>query len=55
MANYITKNLQMVVGDTESFGFELSDSQGGAITLNTAYFSCKNNAQDSTYVFPKKP
>ena len=27
MANYITKNLQMVVGDTESFGFELSDSQ----------------------------
>lgn len=53
MANYITKNLQMVVGDTESFGFELSDSQGGAITLNTAYFSCKNNAQDSTYVFQK--
>ena len=27
MANYITKNLQMVVGDTESFGFELSDSR----------------------------
>lgn len=53
MANYITKNLQMVVGDTESFGFELSDSQGGAITLNTAYFSCKNNAQDPTYVFQK--
>ena len=43
----------MIVGDTESFGFELSDSQGGAITLNTAYFSCKNNAQDSTYVFQK--
>lgn len=54
MANYITKNLQMVVGDTESFGFELSDSQGGAINLNTAYFSCKNNAQDPTYVFQKK-
>lgn len=50
MANYKTKNIKMVAGDTFSFGFEIT----GISNLDTAYFSCKKNYQDEYYVFQKQ-
>ena len=42
-------NLCMVRGDTLAFSFEVE----GVSSLDTAYFSCKLNADDSDYVFQK--
>ena len=42
-------NLCMVRGDTLAFSFEVE----GIDTLDTAYFSCKANADDENYVFQK--
>lgn len=42
-------NLCMVRGDTLAFSFEVE----GIDTLDTAYFSCKANADDTEYVFQK--
>lgn len=42
-------NLSMVRGDTLAFSFEIE----GIDSLDTAYFSCKANADDDTYVFQK--
>ena len=42
-------NLCMVRGDTLAFSFEVE----GINTLDTAYFSCKANADDENYVFQK--
>ena len=42
-------NLSMVRGDTLAFSFEVE----GIDSLETAYFSCKANADDTEYVFQK--
>lgn len=42
-------NLSMVRGDTLAFGFEVQ----GVDQLDTAFFSCKINADDDQYVFQK--
>lgn len=42
-------NLCMVRGDTLAFSFEVE----GIDTLDTAYLSCKANADDENYVFQK--
>ncbi len=49
MPNYTTYNIKMVKGDTESFGFEVT----GIDSLDTTFFSCKRNSQDTEYVFQK--
>ena len=49
MPNFMTYNIKMVKGDTESFGFELE----GVENLDAAYFSCKRNSQDENYLFQK--
>ncbi len=49
MPNYTTYNIKMVKGDTESFGFEVT----GIDSLDTAFFSCKRNSQDTNYLFQK--
>lgn len=43
------RNLSMVRGDTFAFAFEVT----GIDQLDTAFFSCKINADDETYVFKK--
>lgn len=47
--NYSNKNLKMVVGDTESFGFEITGVSG----IDAAFFSCKRESQDTSYLFQK--
>ena len=42
-------NLCMVRGDTVAVSFEVE----GIDTVDTAYFSCKANADDTEYVFQK--
>lgn len=49
MNNCKNMNLCMVRGDTLAFSFEVE----GINTLDTAYFSCKANADDENYVFQK--
>lgn len=43
-------NLKMVRGDTLAFGVEI---EGLEQDLDTAYFSCKTNYDDNSYVFQK--
>lgn len=43
-------NMDMVRGDTLSFGFEVD----GIDNLDTAFFSCKRNPDDSEYLFQKR-
>lgn len=43
-------NLKMVRGDTLAFGVEI---EGLEEDLDTAYFSCKINYDDNSYVFQK--
>lgn len=47
--NYSNKNFKMVVGDTESFGFEITGVSG----IDAAFFSCKRESQDISYLFQK--
>lgn len=47
--NYSNKNFKMVVGDTESFGFEIKGVSG----IDAVYFSCKRDVQDISYLFQK--
>lgn len=47
--NYSNKNFKMVVGDTESFGFEITGVSG----IDSAFFSCKRESQDTSYLFQK--
>lgn len=47
--NYSNKNFKMVVGDTESFGFEIKGVSG----IDAAFFSCKRESQDISYLFQK--
>ena len=49
MNNCKNINLCMVRGDTLAFSFEVE----GIDSLETAYFSCKANADDTEYVFQK--
>ncbi len=54
MRNLIETNLCMVRGDTLAFLFELIHSDGeNAYTLDSAYFSVKENIDDEEYVFQK--
>lgn len=48
-------NMTAVRGDTIAFGTEIGDENGELITddLTAAYFSCKENATDTEYVFQK--
>ena len=43
-------NLAMIRGDTYAFGVEIEDLDQD---LETAYFSCKNSADDEEYIFQK--
>ncbi len=43
-------NMSMVRGDTLSFGIEIEDFDQD---LDTVFFSCKSNYDDSAYVFQK--
>ena len=43
------RNLSMVRGDTFAFGFEVT----GVDHLDSAFFSCKINADDEIYIFKK--
>lgn len=51
--NYTKKNLEMVRGDTLSFGIEISDDEGNLITPDTISFSCKKTYNDDEYIFQK--
>lgn len=42
-------NISMVRGNTLSFAFEVE----GIDSLDTAYFSCKINSDDTNYIFQK--
>lgn len=44
------ENLSMIKGDTFSFTIEIYDLQEN---LSEAYFSCKKNKSDETYIFQK--
>lgn len=46
---YIT----MVRGDTLSFGMEVTDSDGNAVELDSAYMTCKKTLSDESNVFQK--
>ena len=49
MNNCKNINLCMVRGDTLAFSFEVEGING----LDSAYFSCKANADDTNYIFQK--
>lgn len=53
IVNYTKKNLEMVRGDTLSFGIEISDEEGQLITPDTISFSCKKTPHDEEYLFQK--
>lgn len=46
---YIT----MVRGDTVSFGMEIEDQDGLPFNIDTAFFTCKKNCDDTESVFQK--
>lgn len=46
-------NMKMVRGDTLSFAIEYSLDDETQQNLETCYFSCKKNADDTEYVFQK--
>lgn len=50
MRNSRIYNIDMVRGDTLSFGFEVD----GIDNLDTAFFTCKRNADDTEYLFQKR-
>ena len=47
------KNITMTKGDTLSFNIFVTDSNGNAVTVDSAYFTCKKVATDETTVFKK--
>lgn len=53
IVNYTKKNLEMVRGDTLSFGIEISDDTGQLITVDTISFACKKTPNDTEYLFQK--
>ena len=53
IVNYTKKNLEMVRGDTLSFGIEISDEEGHLVTPDTIAFSCKKTPYDTEYLFQK--
>lgn len=50
MATIQDTNLDMIRGDTLAFAVEI---EGLDQDLESAYFSCKNSANDETYIFQK--
>lgn len=53
IVNYTKKNLEMVRGDTLSFGIEISDEEGQLIQVDTISFACKKTPHDEEYLFQK--
>ena len=51
--NYTKNNLEMVRGDTLSFGIEIIDDSGHLVEADTIYFSCKKTPEDTEYLFQK--
>lgn len=51
--NYTKNNLEMVRGDTLSFGIEIIDDSGHLVEADTIYFSCKKTPYDEEYLFQK--
>lgn len=47
------KNIKMVRGDTLSFGIEYEFDDKSKQDLETCYFSCKKNPDDTEYIFQK--
>lgn len=53
IVNYTKNNLEMVRGDTLSFGIEIIDDAGHLVEADTIYFSCKKTPEDTEYLFQK--
>lgn len=51
--NIENQNITMTKGDTLSFGVECSDQHDNMIEFDTAFFTCKKNLTDETYLFQK--
>ena len=49
----MNKNIKMVRGDTLSFGIEYAFDDHSNQDLETCYFSCKKNFDDTEYIFKK--
>lgn len=47
------KNITMTRGDTLSFNISVTDSNGNAVTVDSADFTCKKLGSDETNVFRK--
>ena len=47
--NSIKRDISMVRGDTLSFGFQITGLEGDE--PDAIYFSCKENLEDTTYIF----
>ena len=47
------ENITMVRGDTLAFNAEVVDENGDAITVDSAYFTCKKKASGAETVFQK--
>lgn len=47
------KNITMTRGDTLSFNIFVTDPNGNAVTVDSAYFTCKKLSTDETNVFKK--
>ena len=47
------QNITMVKGDTLAFNVEIFDKDGNAMTVDSAFFTCKKRAQDTERVFQK--
>ena len=47
--NSIKRDISMVRGDTLSFGFQITGLEGER--PDEIYFSCKENLEDTTYIF----
>lgn len=49
----VDENITMVKGDTLAFNAEVFDENGDAITVDSAYFTCKKRVTDSEKTFQK--
>lgn len=47
----IIKNIVITRGNSYGFNFEITDEDDQEVELDAAYFSCKENPDDESYVF----
>ena len=47
------KNIEITRGDSYGFNFEIADENDQEVELDAAYFSCKENPDDESYIFQK--